>query len=462
MDDLRDRFATLDRVPVPDVWSDIERRLEALGPAMPTGALAPVKRESREAHATRSSAAGTQFGDRRTVALLAAAALLAALLVGSAIAVGSGLVRLSTVVPSLRPLPSLLTNTPTPLAPAAGSWIATGNMIETRFGESATLLPSGNVLVVGGNPQFSRRGLSRATAELYDPSTGRWTLTGSMREAREGHAAVRLENGQVLVLGGSNASDARPARLLSSAELYDPSTGIWTETGHLKSARSGATATLLPDGTVLVTGGVSSSADRPERSAEIYDPVSRTWAKTGSMSVVRNGHTATLLPDGRVLVVGGQCCTEPAVASSELYDPASGTRTATGALGSTRRNHTAVLLANGKVLVYGGDNGNSQSPIVTTAELYDPVAGVWVATGSPDSAGNLLEGQAVRLPDGRVAAIGLAARELYDPASGSWSMIVGGPNMGGPIVHTATLLVDGRILVTYEPAAVLFDPKGTP
>jgi hypothetical protein len=462
MDDLRDRFATLERVPVPDVWSDVERRLEAIGPAMPTGNLAPVKRESREAHAIRSSAAGTLFGDRRTVALLAAAALLAALLVGSVIAVGSGLVRLSTVAPSLPPLPSLLTNKPTRLTPTAASWIATGNMIETRFGDSATLLPSGSVLVVGGNPQFNRRGLSRATAELYDPSTGRWTLTASMREAREGHAAVRLANGQVLVLGGSNAPDARPARLLSSAELYDPSTGIWTETGHLTSARSGATATLLPDGTVLVTGGVSSSADRPERSAEIYDPVSGTWAKTGSMSVARNGHTATLLPDGHVLVVGGQCCTEPAVASAELYDPVNGTWSGTGALGAARRNHTAVLLLNGKVLVFGGDNGNSRSPEVTTAELYDPVTGVWVATGSPGSAGNLLEGQAARLPDGRVAAIGLAARELYDPASGSWSAIVGGPNTGGPIVHTATLLVDGWVLVTYEHAAFLFDPDGSP
>jgi hypothetical protein len=462
MDDLRDRFATLDRVPVPDVWSDVERRLEALGPAMPNGALAPVKRESREAHAISTPGAGTRFGDRRTVALLAAAALLAALLVGSAIAVGSGLVRLSTVVPSLPPLPSSLTNRPTPLAPAAGSWIATGSMIETRFGESATLLPSGNVLVVGGNPQFNRRGLSRATAELYDPSTGRWTLTGSMREAREGHAAVRLANGQVFVLGGGNASDARPARLLSSAELYDPSTGIWTETGPMTSARTNATATVLPDGKVLVAGGVSSSADRPERSAEIYDPVSGTWAKTSSMSVARNGHTATLLPDGHVLVVGGQCCTDPAVASAELYDPVNGTWSGTGALGAARRNHTAVLLLNGKVLVYGGDRGNSRSPAITAAELYDPVTGVWVATGSPGSAGNLLEGPAASLPDGRVAAIGLAARELYDPAIGSWSEIVGGPNSGGPVVHTATLLVDGRILVTYEPAAVLFDPKRTP
>jgi hypothetical protein len=350
-------------------------------------------------------------------------------------------------------------------------------MVEIRFGETATLLPNGNVLVAGGNPQFNRRGLSRATAELYDPSTGRWTLTGSMREAREGHAAVRLANGQVLVLGGGDASDARPARLLSSAELYDPNTGMWTDTGQLTSARSGATATFLPDGTVLVTGGVSSSADRPERSAEIYDPVTGTLAKTGSMSVARNGHTATLLPDGHVLVVGGQCCTEPAVASAELYDPVNGTWSGTGALGEARRNHTAVLLLNGKVLVYGGDRGNSRSPGIGTAELYDPVTGVWVATGSQGSAGNLFEaqggGQPKPLPDGNVlAATYGGAGELYDPSSGSWTTIGG---LGGDLytyIHTSTLLVDGRVLVTSEqwpaagggplPAAMLFDPDGTP
>ncbi len=91
---------------------------------------------------------------------------------------------------------------PTARPTVSATWTATGNMVEIRFGESATLLPNGQVLVAGGNPQFNRRGLTRATAELYDPSTGRWTLTGSMHEAREGHAAVLLANGQVLVLGG--------------------------------------------------------------------------------------------------------------------------------------------------------------------------------------------------------------------------------------------------------------------
>lgn len=352
-------------------------------------------------------------------------------------------------------------------------WTATGSMVETRFGESATLLPNGNVLVVGGNPQFIRRGLSSATAELYDPSTGRLTLTGSMHEARQDHAAVLLANGEVLVLGGY-VFGRDPARLLSSAELYVPTTGMWRDTGRLTTARTNATATLLPDGRVLVAGGVSSLPSNPSRSAEVYDPVTGAWTKAAAMSVARNGHTATLLPDGHVLVVGGGCCGQAAPASAELYDPISGAWTATGALAAARRGHMAVLLADGKVLVYGGDDG-SDHPAVTTAELYDPVTGVWVTTGSPRRGGFGAQGsgQVVRLPDGRVFAAAFGGvGELYDPASASWTRVGRLSGDEYTYVHTSTLLADGRVLVTTEqfpaagggpiPAAALFDPSGKP
>ncbi len=459
MDDIRRRFATLDRVGVPDVWSDVERRLEALESQAPPRHVVSVRPVWRGSFARTSMGSAEGLDGRRSLWLLLAAALIAILLVG-ALSVGSGLVHLSTVVPP-SPDPSVVISpSPPSSVVGSGSWTPTGNMVETRFGESATLLPNGDVLVAGGNPRFDRGGISLATAELYDPSTGRWTLTGDMQEARQDHAAVLLANGEVLVLGGNASAGA--SRLLGSVELYAPGTGAWTDTGRLTSVRTNATATLLADGKVLVTGGISSRTEGPERSAEVYDPVTGTWATTGAMRVGRNGHTATLLPDGRVLVVGGQCCTEAAVASAELYDPASGTWTSAGAPGSARRNHTAVALADGKVLVYGGDNGNSQSPAVTTAELYDPVTGVWVATGSPHGQGNLFEAvQPARLPNGRVLAVGLSGGELYDPTSGTWS-VVGGLMSGGPIVHTSTLLADGRVLVTYEPAAVLFDPDGTP
>ncbi|MGA7273695.1 MAG: kelch repeat-containing protein, partial [Candidatus Udaeobacter sp.] len=122
--------------------------------------------------------------------------------------------------------------------------------------------------------------------------------TGSLTTAREQHTATLLPNGQVLVAGGEGTSG-----YLSSAELYDPASGTWTATGSLTTARDLHTATLLPNGQVLVAGGIGTSVDLS--SAELYDPASGTWTATGSLTTARFEHTATLLPNGKVLVAGG-------------------------------------------------------------------------------------------------------------------------------------------------------------
>jgi hypothetical protein len=331
-------------------------------------------------------------------------------------------------------------------------------MVETRGSESVTLLANGNVLVAGGTSEANGHGFPRATAELYDPSTGRWAFTGSMHKARWEHAAVLLANGDVLVVGGF-AAVGHSYPTLTSAELYDPSTGAWTETGTLTAARADAKATLLSDGRVLVTGGIGSVLDAgPLRSAEVYDPTTGMWTQAPPMSVARTLDAATRLLDGRVLVVGGGCCGKPATASAELYDPVHGSWTRTGSLAAARRWREpasaidATLLADGKVLVYGGDNNGKQ---VTTAELYDPATGVWAATGSPRNGG-----ATVRLQDGRVFVKGNAAGELYDPVSGSWSTVGGPTHVYADYI--STLLLDGRVLVIYDENAVLFDATGKP
>jgi hypothetical protein len=444
MDDLRQRFATLDRVPVPDLWDDVE-------------------------HRSRSLAGSEATIDRRPVVwLFFAVVLLAILLVAGAVAVGSRFAGIEfTVQPS--PDRSVVSSpSPSALPSGSGSWSATGNMVETRFGETATRLTNGRVLVAGGGTDWAGRGASSATAELYDPTSGRWTLTGSMHEGRQGHAAVLLVTGEVLVIGGqtSGAGPGAP-HALATAELYDPDTGLWRETGLLATARVGATATFLQDGKVVAVGGATSAG--PVRSAETYDPATGAWTKTGAMDVARQGHTATLLPDGRVLVAGGGCCDQAARALVEWYDPTSGTWTKTGSLATPRVYHSAVLLADGRVLVFGGDN-RSDHAAVTDSEVYEPGTGLWVATGSPLSPGNVFEalggaggGQPARLLDGRVLAPAYAAAgELYDPAIGSWSQAGGLTGDLYDYVHTATLLTDGRVLVTYEPASALFDSNRTP
>jgi hypothetical protein len=235
--------------------------------------------------------------------------------------------------------------------PADGTWTSTGAQGLPRASHTATLLPSGKVLVVGG---YNSSIGSLSSAELYDPASGTWTPTGALITPRDGHTATLLPNGMVLVVGGETNQFFLPGSIpLASAELYDPATRRWAATGELKDARSQHTATLLQNGKVLVVGG---SGFFPPTTAELYDPALGTWTTTGALSTARGGHTATLLPDGWVLAAGGNGTfgwLDPGQ-SAELYDPVTGTWSGTGWLSTNRVGHTATLLPNGKVLAIGG------------------------------------------------------------------------------------------------------------
>ena len=274
-------------------------------------------------------------------------------------------------------------------------------------------------------------------------ASGFFDNTGSLTTARFYHTATLLPNGKVVVAGGQDYSSSNA---LASAELYDPASGTWTATGRLATARAYHTATLLPNGKVLVAGGAGNSGILT--SAELYDPASGTWTATGSLAAARYGHTATLLlPNGKVLVAGGIDVTGNTVlASAELYDPASGTWTATGSLATARAYHTATLLPNGKVLVAGGVGNGST---LASAELYDPANGMWTATGSLATSRN--QHTATLLPNGQMLVAGgvnnanLVSAELYDPASETWTAT--GNLSAARAYHTATLLPNGQVLV---------------
>ncbi|MEP6922211.1 MAG: kelch repeat-containing protein [bacterium] len=191
-----------------------------------------------------------------------------------------------------------------------------------------------------------------------------------MATARYSQTATLLPDGNVLIAGGSDDFDLFTT--LASVELYDPEAGRWTSTSGLGTPRIFHEATLLPSGKILASGGYAREGGPPTTllSAVLYDSASRTWADTGRLNEARESHTATLLRGGQVLVVGGSDWNlHQTVKSAELYDLSTGSFTRTADLNTARENHSATLLSNGKVLVAGGSNSNG---ILGSVEIYDP------------------------------------------------------------------------------------------
>lgn len=300
------------------------------------------------------------------------------------------------------------------------------------------------MLVAGGGPTYLPD--EDASAELHNPNTGEWTLTGSLNVARIQHVAPLLPNGLVLVAGGTGTNGV--SGILSSAELYNPSTGEWTLTGSLNDVRYDHVATLLPNGLVLVAGGENSTGGLID--AELYNPASGSWASTGSLNLKRYSTTLTLLPNGNALIVGGYAPlgTTNINTTAEIYNFNSGTWGFASPPANRETAQTATLLANGRVLLAGGqafpgwDGG-------TNAELYDfsfTGGGTWTASG------NLNDARCVHtetlLPNGQVLVAGgygwleiLASAETNNPVTGIWGYT--GSLNTSRVGHTATLLPNG-------------------
>jgi N-acetylneuraminic acid mutarotase len=372
------------------------------------------------------------------------------------------------------------------LAPAQAqtnaSWTYTSNLNTARFDHTATLLPNGKVLVAGGanvGDKFPNLGGNSVTntAELYDPATGTWSFTGSLNIGREGHTATLLQSGKVLVAGGC-AGICGVDEAADRAELYDPATGIWSLTGNLHVPRFQHTATLLQSGQVLVIGGWSARFD-VWVDAELYDPATGTWSVTARPSFPSGygtGYTATLLQNGKVLVAGGKIEDDPPIlfdplADAQLYDPSTGTWSDTGSLQARRYFHTATLLPNGQVLVAGGETRCTFldcREANDTAELYDPATGKWSSTANLSRRAYQT---ATLLPTGQVLVAGgvsssftsISGAEIYDAASGVWKSSAS--LNAARRFHTATLLADGKVLVVggldnsggILPSAELYD-----
>ncbi|HEX4667400.1 MAG TPA: kelch repeat-containing protein [Chthoniobacterales bacterium] len=218
------------------------------------------------------------------------------------------------------------------------------------------VLPGGDVLAAGGNGQ------NADNCELYNPATGKWSITGSLNEGRWLFGAAQLTDGRVLVAGGY--PNGHTPDFVPDSELYDPVSGTWSLSGALNRGRAGHVQQLLPDGRVLIAGGLAGDPfdAQPTNTAEIFDPGTGEWALARPMNTPRVAFSGTLLNDGKVLVAGGGNATAR-LNSIEEYDPATGRwHLLKTTLASPRTDHTTTRLLDGSVLVVGGVDENNELP----------------------------------------------------------------------------------------------------
>jgi hypothetical protein len=324
-------------------------------------------------------------------------------------------------------------------------------MTSPRTNHTATLLSTGEVLIVGGE---NDAGQILASAELYNATTGTFTATGSMNDSREFHAAALLASGQVLITGGLNSGGA----VVSTAELYDPATGKFTLTTNpppgtnMVVPRESHSATTLTSGQVLIAGGRDDKGAILS-SAELYNPATGAFVLTGSMTDSRQFHTATLMLagplTGMVLIAGGQDESLADQASAELYNPDTGTFAATtGNMTSARQSHIAALLGNGEVLLAGGlGTGDA----LESAEVFKPATQTFAAVGAMSdqrvfhAAATLKSGQVLVAGGVDDSAMVAASADLFDPVAGTFS--VAGNMTDARQGFTATLLAGGKVLI---------------
>ncbi len=317
---------------------------------------------------------------------------------------------------------------------------ATGTVNQARWNHQAQTLANGKVLTFGGSDAMAPNPSTYYnTSELYNPSTGTWSMAGSMNSKRERFASVLLANGNVLAIGGKT-SDA--ITTTASCEIYNASNDTWSYTDSMAYPRYEHDAVMLQDGRVLVAGGFLGAGN----TAELYDPGTGTWSAAANMNYTYGkGFEMAVLQDGRVLACGGDAI--PAGNVAEMYDPVANTWTILPTMNEERSGHEMVVMNDGRVLIFGGDPAFS-----STTEIYDPVANTFTYTGDTDYDHGYCPGRL--LTDGRVLTFGIGnlfspgdtkVIEVYDPATGTWSSP---PSSGyGSGVYAMARLQTGQILI---------------
>jgi len=330
--------------------------------------------------------------------------------------------------------------------PSTGQWTVTGSLGTARDSFSTPTVLNGGTVLVGsgslGNPGVT------TTSEIYNPSTGLWSYTGNTNVVHTHAPAVKLSDGRVLVISGIKSNTFTDST--TASEIFDPSTGQWTQTGNVntpifENAGNGGDAVLLNNGLVLKVGA---AVQQSSAVAELYDPSTGQWTQTGSLLVSRYTAQLIKLTDGRVLMIGG-IPSGAATSECEIYDPSTGQWTQTGSLNYARFGMGVVLLPDGRVLIAGGNNGLGQAnSIPPQSEIYDPSTGIWTVDASVNEAHNIAS--MVMLSNGKVLlADGTdGTAELYTPTTNN-----------PPVVGTVTVTPNPVQINTAVTASATFtDP----
>ena len=316
--------------------------------------------------------------------------------------------------------------------PLIGEWSMTARLPSRRVGPVVVALADGRALVTAGMTGENEGAIAKSSTVVFDPATRKWSSSGLLDTARINPAAAVLRDGRVLVAGGLLIDGTHDPRGLESAELWDPTRGTWSRTGSLAGPRIGAVAVTLTDGRALVVGGLPGpSAEEVARTtAETYDPATGRWTSAGTLAAPRAGFSLVALQDGGALVIGGSPTwvfdarrTGEGTASAERFDAASRTWSRTNDMAKPAAGAAAVTMQDGRVLVVAG----------TDAEIYDPATGTWSATRPIPDGRN--DASAVLLDDGSVLVAGgwsvwvPGTPSCPDPLSQLWRFVPGSPSL---------------------------------
>jgi len=343
-----------------------------------------------------------------------------------------------------------------PVMAQTGEWTTRAGPPDVLQESVLVRLMDGRVIMAGGILSAGRNTAASAEVEVYDPSHDSWAQLPPMPAPQYDATGVLLADGSILIAGGEATFAAfAGAPPVTNAVLFDPAKNTWTKLPPLPYAESGATATLLDDGRILLAGGAG--ANSILRDAAIFDPASRRWALTSPMRTARIGATAVLLKSGQVLVAGGIAGSGQLLSDAELYDPKKGTWRSTGSMTSARRSPGALALSDGRVLVVGGLG-------VASAEFYDPSSGTWHETTSMPISG---QGQAFLLASGDVLAALINGADhtihsaVFSVQTADWAV---GPDllMSSPYPPLEVQLADGAVLALGGDTVAVFENASVP